>query len=111
MTRILFGDYLPDQPPHLSQGVATADGVIATANGYAPFRGFAPARNGTLAARCIGAGGYRHADAPWLFAATTSNIYTYSSSGYASLASGLNGSRDLGMRFCPCGTFMLATNG
>jgi len=111
MTRILFGDFLPDQPAYLNQGVVTADGVIATANGYAPFNGFVPSRNGVLPARCIGAGGYRNAATTWLFAATTTNIHSYSTAGYATLASGLNGSRDVGMRFCPYGAFMLATNG
>jgi len=111
MTRILFGDWLPDQPAVASEGLSKADGVAAIAGGYAPIAGFAPMKNGTLAARCIGAGGYRHADAPYLFAATTSNIYSYSTSGYTSLASGLAGARDLGVRFCPYGAFMLATNG
>lgn len=111
MTRILFGEWLPDQPAQLGQGLAKADGVVAIAGGYAPIAGFAPMKNGTLAGRCIGAGGYRHADAPYLFAATATNIYSYSTSGYASVASGLSGTRDLGVRFCPYGAFMLATNG
>jgi len=111
MTRILFGDWLPDQPAFASQGLTKADGVVAIAGGYAPIAGFAPMKNGMLAARCIGAGGYRHADVPYLFAATATNIYTYSSAGYASVASGMAGTRDLGVRFCPYGAFMLATNG
>lgn len=111
MTRFLFGEWLPDQPAQLGEGLTKADGVVAIAGGYAPMPGFAPMKNGTLAARCIGAGGYRHADAPYLFAATASNIYSYSSSGYASVASGLAGTRDLGVRFCPYGALMLATNG
>ena len=111
MTRILFGDWLPDQPAFASQGLSQADGVVAIAGGYAPIAGFAPMKNGTLAVRCIGAGGYRHADTPYLFAATATNIYTYSSAGYASVASGMAGTRDLGVRFCPYGAYMLATNG
>ena len=111
MTRIPFGEWLPDQPAQLSQGLARADGVVAIAGGYGPIGGFAPMKNGTLPARCIGAGGYRYADTPYLFAATTTNIYTYSTSGYASVASGLAGARDLGVRFCPCGALMLAANG
>ena len=111
MTRILFGEWLPDQPARLGQGLAKADGVVAVADGYAPIAGFAPMKNGALAARCIGAGGYRHANAPYLFAATAANIYTYSTSGYVSVANGLAGTRDLGVRFCPYGAFMLATNG
>jgi hypothetical protein len=111
MNRILFGEWLPDQPAHLNPGLARADGVIAIAGGYAPIGSFAPMKNGTLAARCIGAGGYRHGNAPILFAATATNIYTYSSAGYASVASALSGTRDIGVHFCPYGAFMLATNG
>ena len=111
MSRVLFGDYLPDRPPHLNEGLTMADGVVAIAGGYAPLNSFAAMKNGTLPARCIGAGGYRYTDAPYLFAATTSNIYLYSSAGYTSVAAGLGGTRDLGMRFCPYGAFMLATNG
>ena len=69
MTRIIFGDWLPDQPALANDGLRKADGVAAIAGGYAPIAGFAPMKNGTLAGRCIGAGGYRHADAPYLFAA------------------------------------------
>jgi hypothetical protein len=111
MSRILFGDYLPDRPARLNDGLTVADGAVAIAGGYAPLNSFAALKNGTLPARCIGAGGYRYTGAPYLFAATTSNIYLYSSAGYASVASGLAGTRDLGVRFCPYGAFMLATNG
>jgi hypothetical protein len=111
MTRILFGEYKPDQPAGLNDGLTIADGVYPIASGYAPLPSFAPMQNGALAERCIGAGGYRHGDAPYLFAATTTHIYTYSSAGYASVASGLAGTQDLGACFCPYGSFMLATNG
>ncbi|HWI85709.1 MAG TPA: hypothetical protein VNT42_05215 [Sphingomonas sp.] len=111
MTRVIFGDYLPDQPAHLNAGLVMADGVVGIADGYAPIGSFMASRNGTLPARCIGAAGYRAAAASYLFAATASNIYTYSGGGYASVASGLAGSRAIGVQFCPYGAFMLATNG
>ena len=111
MARTLFGEWKPDQPAHLNDGLAAADGVYPIANGYAPLKTFAPMQNGTLAARCIGAGGYRYTGSAYLFAATASNIYTYSTSGYASVASGLAGSQAIGVRFCPYSSFMMATNG
>ena len=111
MTRIFFGPWLPDQPAFANDWLRKADGVVAIAGGYGPIAGFVPMRSGMLGARCIGAGGYRHADAPYLFVATTTNIYTYSSAGYVSVASGMAGARDLGVRFCPYGAYMLATNG
>jgi len=111
MMRIFFGAWLPDQSAFVTEGLRKADGVVAIAGGYGPIAGFAPMKNGILGARCIGASGYRHADAPYLFAATTTNIYVYSSAGYASVASAMTGTRDLGVRFCPYGAYMLATNG
>lgn len=111
MTRILFGDYRPDQPAHLNNGLVIADGVVPIANGYAPLSSFVASRNGTLPARCVGAGGYRTAAASYLFAATTTNIYTYSTSGYVSIATGMSSTRSIGVQFCPYGAFMLATNG
>jgi hypothetical protein len=111
MTRITFGEFKPDQPAHLNDGLVTCDGVYPIASGYAPIGSFAAFQNGTLAARCIGAGGYRYTGSAYLFAATTTNIYTYSSAGYASVASALSGTQTVGVRFCPFGGFMLATNG
>ncbi|WP_420137727.1 hypothetical protein [Sphingomonas sp.] len=111
MTRILFGEYRPDQPVHLSESLEIADGVVPIANGYAPISSFVPAGNGTLQTRCIGAAGYRNAAASYLFAATTTNIYSYSTSGYVSVAAGMTSTRSVGVQFCPYGPFMLATNG
>lgn len=111
MARVLYGEYLPDQPAHLNTGLVTCDGVYPIANGYAPLGAFSAMQNGTLAARCIGAGGYRYTGAAYLFAATTTNIYTYSTSGYTSVASGLSGTQAIGVRFCPYNSLMLATNG
>ena len=111
MMRIPFGEWLPDRPSQLNEGLVRADGVVAIEGGYAPIGSFVPMKNSTLPARCIGAGGYRTSTGPLLFAATTGNIYTYSSAGFVSVASGLAGSKDIGVRFCPYGAFMLATNG
>lgn len=111
MKRMSYGDWLPDQPDLSSPGLDKADGVIAIAGGYAPIGSFVPMKDGELSDRCIGAGGYRHGEVPYLFAATATDIYTYSSAGYSSLVSGLAGTRDLGVRFCAYGEFVLATNG
>lgn len=108
---MLAGEYKPDQPEHLNDGLVMADGVYPIANGYKPIGQFSASQNGTLAARCIGAGGYRYTGAAYLFAATTTNVYTYSSSGYTSVASGLSGTQANGVKFCPFGSYMLITNG
>lgn len=109
--RQIFGEWLPDQPPHLQDGLLAADGVYPIANGYAPLPSFSAAPNGTLDGACVGAGAYRVADGVRLFAATAGNIHSYGSGGYASVKSGLSSLASIGVRFCPYNELMLATNG
>lgn len=109
--RQIFGEWKPDQPPHLQDGLLRADGVVPVANGYAPLPSFAAAAHGTLAAPCIGAGAYRTTEDVHVFAATTSQIYRYGTAGYTSLKAGLSSSTAIGVRFCPYNRLMLATNG
>ena len=75
--RQIFTEYKPDQPAHLNDGAVQLDGVYPIANGFAPIPQFAAAVNGTLAATCIGAGAYRTGGSVYVFAVTTSHIYTY----------------------------------
>ena len=109
--RQIFGEWKPDQPPHLQDGLLTADGVYPIANGYAPLPSFSPAPNGTLSGTCIGAGAYRAAGDVWLFAADATDIYIYGAGGYTSVKVGLASSAGIGVRFCPYNNLMLAANG
>lgn len=109
--RQIFGEWKPDQPPHLLDGLVTADGVYPIANGYAPLPQFASAPDGALGGVCVGAGAYRAAGEVHVFAATASDIYSYGSGGYASVKSGLSSSAAIGVRFCNFNDLMLATNG
>ena len=111
MPRRIFGEWLPDRPPHLNDGLVTADGVYAIQNGYAPLPQFAAAVNGTLAAACIGASAYRAAGTAYVFAGTTSKLYTYTIAGYAEIKSGLTSSATAGYRFANFNDLMLITNG
>jgi len=109
--RQIFGEWKPDQPPHLQDGLLRADGVFPIANGYAPLPSFAPAPHGALDGPCIGAGAYRTAEDVHMFAATASQIFRYGPGGYASLKAGLTSSTGIGVRFCSYNKLMLATNG
>lgn len=109
--RQIFGEWKPDQPAHLQDGLVRAEGVYPIANGYAPLAAFAAAPNGTLEGACIGAGACRVAGDGYLFAATATNIYSYSPEGYTSVADGLSSSAETGVRFCTYNDLMLATNG
>lgn len=109
--RRIFGEWKPDQPAHLQDGLMTADGCIPIANGYAPLPSFSAAIQGNLGGACLGAAAYRTNDETFIFAADASHIYRYTASGFASLASGLTSSAAAGVRFCAYNRLMLATNG
>jgi hypothetical protein len=109
--RQIFGEWKPDQPPHLLDGLVTADGVYPIANGYAPLPQFAAAPDGALDAACVGAGAYRAAGGVHVFAATATHIHRYGAGGYTSVKSGLSSSAGIGVRFCNFNDLMLATNG
>jgi hypothetical protein len=109
--QVIFGEYKPDQPPHLQDGLLTAEGVYPIANGYAPLGQFVAASNGTLAAACLGATAYRAAGTVYIFAATATNIYTYALAGYTSIKSGLGTTAAIGMRFTAYNNLLLMTNG
>lgn len=109
VNRHVFGEYRPDTPSHLSESLAIAENVVPIENGYGPVGQFAPSGNGTLAARCMGAGAYRYNGETFIFAATSTNIYRYQTAGHTSIKSGLT--TNVGMRFCPYGKFMMMTNG
>lgn len=111
MPRQLFGEFLPDQPPHLLDGLATADGVYPIANGYKPLGQFAAANNGTAAAKVLGAAAYRVASTVYTFAATATKIFKYESSGYTELKGSLTTSAAVGVRFCDYNDWMIMTNG
>jgi hypothetical protein len=111
----LYGAWKPDQPPHLTDGLVTAEGVFPIASGggisYAPVPQFAAASNGTLAGPCLGAAAYRAGGVVHLFAGTATDLYTYSTAGYASVKASLTSSAAVGYRFCVYNNLMLITNG
>lgn len=117
MTRVAFGTYTPDEPPVLNAqsdgvyGLLAADGCYKIRNGYAPIGQFSGLQNGGLGGVPIGAGAYRYTGSPYIFAGTATQIFTYSASGFTSVATGLTGSAGIGLRFCPYNSLMLATNG
>ena len=116
--RIIAGTYTPDQPPYLNAqddrgtvyGLLTADGCYKIRNGYAPFPQFASLPNGSLGSAPIGGGAYRYTALPYVFVGNATNIYTYTASGFTSVQSGLTTTAANGLRFCPYGAYMLATN-
>ena len=109
--RRVFGEWKPDQPAHLHDGLVTADGCFPILNGYAPLPSFSPAAGGNLGGACIGAAAYRTGGETYIFAADSTDIHRYTGGGFASLIGGLTSAAAVGVRFCVFNKLMLATNG
>lgn len=109
--RRIFGEWKPDQPAHLYEGLDTADGCLPIENGYAPLPSFSAAIGGELEAPCLGAVAYRPNEETFIFAADATDIYRYNGEEFSSLINGLNNSAAAGVRFCVYNGLMLATNG
>jgi hypothetical protein len=107
--RILFSEWLPDQPVFLNEGLTVADGCFAIKNGYAPVGSFEPSANGGLPSQSYGGAAYRTNGETYSFGATLTSLYRYTTAGYTELAGGL--SNALGLKFSPYSTLMLVTNG
>jgi hypothetical protein len=105
-----FGDFLPDQPVFDNPGLVVADGCTPIATGYAPFNSFQPV-SATLPSRCFGGGAYQTSGETYVFTATQTDIYRYTSAGFDSLVTGLSGGQEVGVQFLPFGQLMLVTNG
>jgi hypothetical protein len=105
-----FGEFLPDQPVFNNPGLIVADGCYPIATGYAPFSSFQSV-SATLPSRCFGGGAYQSEGETFVFTATETDIYRYTSTGFDSLVTGLAGSQEVGVQFLPFGKLMLATNG
>ena len=107
-----FGEYLPDLAPYGLDGLTVASGVYPAANGYRPVGSFTASPDGTLAAQCLGAYAARAGDGTvYVFAGTTSNLYSYTGSAWSSKGSGYTGSSLIGWRFERFGNLVIATNG
>lgn len=94
-TFVPFGEYKPDHAPHLTDGLAIADGVYAAANGYKPvgqFATIAVALSGTFkgAAAFISSGGTAR-----FIAGNATNLYLLGSGTWTSVI----GSRTVGDRW------------
>lgn len=84
-TFVPFGELKPDEAPHLSDGLLTADGCYAVSNGYKPigqFSEIAVALSGTFK----GAGSYiDDAGTPRFIAGNATNLYYLNSSTWTSV--------------------------
>ena len=93
--QIPFGEWLPDQPPHLNPGANTAKNVYYAINSYKPFPSLVAysadsgGASGTIAKDSKGAGSFRSTkNLPFNFAATEDTIYQLASGAFTDVGAG-----------------------
>jgi hypothetical protein len=107
-SRVIFGEWKPDQPEHLNDGMVTVDGVFPIANGYAPMKQYA-ALTPALASGFLGGTAFVASDkTASLLAGTATNLYRYSGSSWASVLGSLTAGR---YSFTQFGDLAIGTHG
>lgn len=105
-----FGEWTPDLPPHLIEGLITARNVYAGPKGYRPVRDFA-AITTAMPAAFKGGAAYRATDGTSLtLAGTATDLYSYTGT-WNSLASGFGLGTDNRWRFAQFGDLAVCVNG
>lgn len=109
--KLLFADYLPDLPDHLSPGVAEAVNVYPGSAGYRPVGAFL-ALGSALPSACLGAGSFvSDAGIVTIVAGTATGLYKQVLGGWTLMGGGYAVPINGRWRFAQFGGFAVATNG
>jgi hypothetical protein len=107
-SQVLFGEWKPDQPESMNDGLVVADGVFPIANGYAPMKQYA-ALTPALATAFKGGTAFVASDkTASLLVGTSTNLYRYSGAAYASVLGSLTATR---WYFTQFGNLAIGTHG
>lgn len=92
MTKVPFGEWLPDQPDLDNAGVATATNVIPrTTRSYGPWRGLSDVSTNALDERCLGSASAKDiSDVAYTFAGDRTKLYRLLSNAFTDV-SGVGG--------------------
>lgn len=109
--RFLFGEWMPDQPAHLSKALTVAQNVYPAANGYRPVKSFA-ATHTALADVCKGAAAFiTPGGAGTIIAGTATTLYKVNAGAWQQLTTDYSIQGDGRWRFAQFGALAIATNG
>jgi len=116
--QIPFGEWLPDQPPHLNPGATVATNVYYAVNSYKPFPSLISYSTAigsgvsNISKDCKGAGSFRSTkNLAFNFAATKTDIFQLEGGTFISRKSGLTGGDTDFFTFTQFGDFIIASNG
>jgi hypothetical protein len=109
--RLLFGNYEPDKPPFLSDGLQTASNVYKSAIGWRPVGQFTPLTT-ALASKPLGAGTFTSpAGVTTIISGTSDKLYRGSATGWTQIGTGYATGATGRWRFAQFGGLAIATNG
>ena len=110
--QIPFGEWLPDKPKFMNPGANVAKNVYFAARSYKPFPSLVVYSSNDITAASKGAGSFRStSNANFNFAATTSNIYQFTSGAFTSRKSGLTSGVTDFATFTQFGDHIIYSNG
>ena len=110
--QIPFGEWLPDQPEHKTQGANVATNVYYALNSYKRFPSLVNYSSNTTSTDSKGAGSFRdNSNNVFNFVATRTNLYQLTSGAFTSRKASLTGAADDFWTFTQFGEYVIASNG
>jgi hypothetical protein len=110
--QIPFGEWLPDQPEHKTQGATVANNVYHAMTSYKRFPSLVDYSSNTTSTDSKGAGSFRdNSNTVYNFVGTRSNLYQLTSGAFTSRKASLTGDHDDFWTFTQFGEYIIASNG
>ena len=110
--QVPFGEWLPDQPPHLNPGANVATNVYYALNSYKRFPSLVNYSSNDIGADSRGAGSFRdNAGNVYNFVAKNTDIYQLDGGTFTSRKGSLTGTNTDFWTFTQFGNYIIASNG
>ena len=110
--QIPFGEWLPDQPDHKTQGATVANNVYHAMTSYKRFPSLVDYSSNTTSTDSKGAGSFRdNSNTVYNFVGTRTNLYQLTSGAFTSRKASLTGAADDFWTFTQFGEYIIASNG
>mgnify|MGYP001165215329 CR=1 FL=1 len=110
--QVPFGEWLPDQPPHLNPGANVATNVYYALNSYKRFPSLVDYSSNNIGANSRGAGSFRdNAGNVYNFVAKNTDLYQLASGTFTSRKGSLTGGDTDFWTFTQFGNYVIASNG
>ena len=110
--QVKFGEWLPDQPPHLNPGANVATNVYFARDSYKPVRSLVSYSSNNIGEDSTGAGSFRDgSDNVYNFTSNTTDIYQLDSGTFTSRKGSLTGDATDFFTFTQFGNYVIASNG